>query len=177
VITPSPERELFRLRPSLLGGVLPFGWFIGAFYNWDVQVGLIPWRGCGVGVVSLMVGAWVFPRFITNEVVLFSLWFLLLVVPIALEAVNRRDLVTETAVVRQRGILGRIRHSIPLAEIERVEYSFPRWGRRWDVGDVIIRTMRGRTVFLGIKRPAATAQSILGAKARSLGLHGESVDV
>jgi len=85
-----------------------------------------------------------------------------------LEVMHRRDVVTESALVRQRGILGHVRTRVPLAEISRVEYSFPRWGRFWGVGDVVVFKSDGRLLLRGIRRPAVIAQLILDAKARSL---------
>jgi hypothetical protein len=169
------DHELFTIRPSFLGGLAPLD--ISGLYTWDVQSALVPWRGIALGVALLLVGTVLLPRVTANPAVLFSLWFMLLAIPTGLEVLNRRDVITDVALVRQRGILGRIRHSMALAEIERVEYSFPRWGRYWNVGDVVIHRLEGRTILRGIRNPAAVAQLILDAKARSVGRAGASLGV
>ncbi len=172
---PVQERELFTIRRSLVAGLAPLD--ISGLYSGDVQFALVPWRGIALGVALLLVGVVVLPRATSDEAVLYSVCFLLLAIPIGLEALNRRDFVTESAFVRQRGILGRVRWSLALVDIDRVEYLFPRWGRHWNVGDVIIHRLEGRTILRGIKSPAAVAQLILDAKGRNLGMPRASVGV
>ncbi len=94
---------------------------ITGFYNWGVQVDLVPWRGLLIGLALFVVGIFVLPLVTLDVAVLLSSLFALLVVPIALEAVFRVDVVTDTALVRKRGLFGTSRKVIPLAEIDRVE--------------------------------------------------------
>jgi len=162
----SPERELFELRPSLLSALVPVD--LTGLYSLDVQFALVPWRGLVLGLVLLVAGMVVFPKVTSRAEILIPALLVLLAAPMGLEVVHRRDVVTESAIVRQRGVLGRVRSRVHLAEISRVEYSFPRWGRFWDVGDIVIFKSDGRVLFRGIRRPAAIAQLILDAKARSL---------
>ncbi|MCG6964152.1 MAG: PH domain-containing protein [Acidobacteria bacterium] len=164
--TDSPERELFELRPSLLAALVPVD--LAGLYSWDVQFALVPWRGLVLGLALLVVGVITLPNVTGRSEILFPALLVLLAAPMGLEVMHRRDVVTESALVRQRGILGHVRTRVPLAEISRVEYSFPRWGRFWDVGDVVILKSDGRVLLRGIRRPAVIAQLILDAKARSL---------
>jgi hypothetical protein len=90
----------------------------------------------------------------------------------AVEAIHRRDFITESHVVRQSGLLGGKRIAIPLDEIQRVEYSYPRFGEHFHSGTVdVIGDRRGIT-FVGVANPEELADFILQAKARVTG-HGE----
>jgi hypothetical protein len=82
----------------------------------------------------------------------------------AMEVLHRRDFVSATHVVRQSGLLGGRRQMIALAEIERVEYSYPRFGRRFHAGDVeVIGQGKGFT-FVGVSNPEELAAAILAAR-------------
>jgi hypothetical protein len=82
----------------------------------------------------------------------------------ALEVLHRRDFVTATHVVRQSGLLVRKQQTMSLAEIERVEYSYSRFGRRFHAGDVeVIGQGKGFT-FVGVSNPEELAAAILAAR-------------
>jgi hypothetical protein len=80
------------------------------------------------------------------------------------ELFHRRDYVTTRHVVRQSGLLGGRRIKIPLVEIVRVAYSYPRFGKALNAGDVdVVGQGRGFT-FLGVSEPEDLAAFILRAK-------------
>jgi hypothetical protein len=160
------ERELLRIRPSLMA-LAPLD--LSGAYGWRVQLELVPWRGLLLGVALLLLGMSVLPRVTTEEMILLPSLAVLVAVPLALEAPYRCDILTETAVVRQRGFFGMSRTVIPLVHIHRVEYSYPRWGKHWNVGDVLILTTGRGAILRGVRSPDRIAQKILDAKARNLG--------
>ena len=84
----------------------------------------------------------------------------------ALELWHRRDFLTSTRVVRQYGVLGRRRREVKLEDIERVEYSYPRFGRTFNAGDVEVTAVGGGFTFVGVPEPEVLAQRILDARQR-----------
>jgi hypothetical protein len=114
--TPRRERELFRLEPSLMAIFDQ-----STLRNASVQIHLTPWRGAALGLALSLIAVAVLLPLTTNLAVLLPCLLALAAIPIALEVPYRRDFLTETAVVRQRGFFGTSRTVFPLAEIERVE--------------------------------------------------------
>ena len=157
---------VLELNRSPLASSVPLD--LSDLYRSSVLIGLIPWRGMALGVALLCATAVVLPPLISNTEVLWTLWFILVAVPISLEWVNTRDFLTKTALVRQSGILGRKRLVVPLAEIDRVEFSFPRFGQSRDVGDIHVHYGVHFLVLQGIAHPARKAQQILDTKGRLL---------
>ena len=146
------------------------------FYRSSVLLGLIPWRGVVIGVALVCASAMVVPPLISNIELLCTLWFLLLAIPIILEWVNTRDFLTRTALIRQSGLLGGKRLVVPLGQIDRVEFSFPRFGQSRDVGDIHVHYGVHFFILQGIAHPARKAQQILDAKGRLLATPAEGRD-
>ena len=93
----------------------------------------------------------------------------------AVEAVHRRDFVTTTHVVRQSGLLGGKRIAIPLEQIQRVEYSYPRFGEHFHSGNVDVIGDRQGLTFIGVAHPEELAEFIVRTKARAA-RHGDGTN-
>jgi hypothetical protein len=82
----------------------------------------------------------------------------------ALELWHRRDFLTSERIVRQSGLLGRKQRTIDLADITRVEFSYPRFGTRFNAGDVEVQTTDSGVTFFGVSSPEELAEAILDAR-------------
>jgi hypothetical protein len=137
-------------------------------YRTGAMLENLPWRAVGVGVVVgtalFFGGKLLLPN--PDAGLLVSGAFAVLALLMGVELINRRDVLTRTHLIQQRGILGRKQLRISLESIVRVEYHYPRWGEPWNVGDVFIKT-EGRDLRLTAVCDAALgAQAILDAKGR-----------
>jgi hypothetical protein len=86
----------------------------------------------------------------------------------AVEVLHRRDVVTATHIVRQSGWLGGRKQMIRLADIVRVEYSYPRFGERFRAGDVEVVANGQGVTFVGVAEPEDLATFIMKARERAL---------
>lgn len=86
----------------------------------------------------------------------------------AVEVIHRRESVTTAHLVRQWGLFGGRRLMIPLVEIERVEYSHPRFGEHFRAGDVEVTAQSRGVTFIGVREPKELADFILHARDRAL---------
>ena len=161
---PSRRVTLWEFRRSAAPLFVPLD-FGG--YRTGALLAAIPWRGVGWGVLAAA-GLVLFKRVFlpgADEGLVLSVAFAVVVLLGGVEAINRRDVLTPTCLVRQYGLFGTLRVEFPLRTILRVEFSHPRWGKSWGVGDIYIYTDTGSTVITGVSDAALGAQRILDAKA------------
>jgi hypothetical protein len=150
------ERLLMEIRPSAaaLANVLD----ISGATQVLALAQRVPWRAvlCGLGVVIVSAP-------LRSDLLLGGGLILALALGFV-ESWHRRDFLTSRRVIRQYGLLGNKRKELQLTEIERVEYSNPRFGRAFGAGDVDVIGIGKGFTFVGVPEPEALAQAILDAR-------------
>jgi hypothetical protein len=121
-----------------------------------------PWRSIGVGLLVVVASS------VLKMDLLLGVGLIGATLLGAVELWHRRDFLTTTRVVRQYGILGGRRQEVRLEDIERVEFSYPRFGRAFNAGDVEVTAIGGGFTFVGVGEPDVLAQRILDARQRLL---------
>jgi len=153
---PREERLIQEIRPS--GAVYMNGLDFSGMASQLAILDRAPWRFIIVG------GAVAAAAIVTESLLLLCAGIALAFVLGILEAWHRRDYLTSTRLVRQSGVLGRRRQELPLAQIERVEFSYPRFGRFFNAGDVEVVGPGQAMQFFGVHDPEALADTILRAR-------------
>ena len=152
---------LFRFRRSYLATMNVLD--ISGFYSMGVFLNVFPWRGLLLSLGFIALYFWLGLALTMGWEL--QILVLLLAIPPAIELWNRRDYLTPTALGRQSGVLGRRCRVVPLAAIESVQVSYQRFGRYFNVGDVIVSIQGGQERLAGIKAPEEAARYILHVKA------------
>ena len=128
----------------------------------------LPWTAVGLGVLLgasvFFAGKLLLPT--PDEGLLVAAAFAIVALLMGVELLNRRDILTPTHFIRQRGIFGGRQVRIPLESILRIEYHYPRWGEPWNVGDVFIKAEDIDLQLTAVCDAAQGAQAILDAKGR-----------
>lgn len=118
-----------------------------------------PWRSIGFAIAGVVVATLLGAGTFIGGVLVSALAMG------ALEVWNRRDFLTPKRLVRQYGLLGNKRDVLLLADIERVEFSYPRFGKLLGAGDVEASGIGKGFTFVGVRDPEGLAQAILNARA------------
>ncbi|MBI4917070.1 MAG: hypothetical protein HY825_14605 [Acidobacteria bacterium] len=134
------------------------------YYRTSLFIEVIPWRGLVVGSALSFLAFRFLPAVTTSDWLIAISSGALAAAPPFLHWVNTLDYLTPTRLVQQRGILGMKRSVLLLPDVDRVEYSFPRFGQGADIGDVHVSSLKVPMNFRGIMHPAQVAQAILDAK-------------
>ena len=144
--------------PEAFANVLDLSGATGTLAMIDV----FPWRSFLITVVLLLGLSWVVP----GEIPALLAAGVMMVVALR-EWTNHRVFVTASEIVRQWGLLRRRRIAIPLQSVERIEVSYPRWGKTWDVGDISVAAGPLSFTFIGVRSPERIAERILEIKAQA----------
>jgi hypothetical protein len=155
--TPSaPERILVYIRPA--AATL---WNVADLSGSTQLLALAqraPWRSILIAVVVVVVSS------MSGSDLLLG-WGLIASLGLGgLELWHRQDILTTTRLVRQYGIFGRRRKELLLRDIQRVEFSYPRFGKYFHAGDVDVVGIGRAFTFVGVHEPEALAQAILDAR-------------
>ena len=134
------------------------------YYRVSLFIEVIPWSGLVVGSALSFLAFRFLPAVTTLDWLVAIVSGALAAAPPVLQWVNTHAHLTPTRLVQQGGILGMRRRVLLLPDVDRVEYSFPRFGQGADIGDVHVWSVKVQMSFRGVMHPAQLAQAILDAK-------------
>ena len=126
------------------------------------------WRAAGIGV-AIGVTFYCLARFFlarTGEPLLGVGGLALAAILVGIQLLTRRDVLTPSHIVQQRGLLGRRHVKTPLQAIIHVDFYYPAWHRAWSIGHIQVMTDGGEIRLAAVVNAGAGAQRILAAKAR-----------
>ena len=133
--------------------------FSGGYKTVTSLVGT-PWAGLGIGAIlaALVVAGTVIFSFETPFLAV-AVGFVFLL-PCISQLAIAADFVTDTAIIRRRGVFVPRYVITPLATIIRVEFQYPRFGQFFGVGDLFVQASDTTLEFLSIKSPEKVAHLI-----------------
>ena len=149
----------YAVMSALVANAFGSGYWIAVLLAWSPWHSVL-WAAALLGGVSLL---W---DLATSPFPFLLAWATSLGL-VSAELLNHRVFLTREEILLQRGVFKPRQVRYPLREVQRVEYSYPTFGKTFGVGDVDILGEGWACTLVAVKNPEQASRRILDLKARA----------